>query len=44
MVAVATLASLLTGWQVVNHMRRVEVRLSKWLERRYLRKYFGIME
>ena len=44
MVAVATLASLLTGWQVVNHMRRVEVRLSKWLERRYIRKYFGIKE
>ena len=44
MVAGATLASLLTGWQVVNHMRRVEVRLSKWLERRYIRKYFGITE
>lgn len=43
-VAVATLASLFKGWQVDSHMRRIEVKLSKWLEHRYLRKYLGIVE
>ena len=43
-VAVATLANLHTGWQLASHMRRIEVRLSNRLERRYLRKYLGIAE
>ena len=43
-VAVTTLANILIGWQVIKQMRRIELRLSSWLERRYLRKYLGIME